>query len=118
VSVGETSNVTFSLEETSKPGTWNREGSRHWRNAFAFVAPRKYDSAMVSTSCSGVIPGLLHIEIGFDVSKSADSADIVLYSEFESLAALDGYQNHPGHLAMVPMVREVRVERRVGDYEV
>ena len=66
----------------------------------------------------GVIPGLLHIEIGFDFLKSADSVDLILYSEFESRAALDGYQNHPGHLAMIPLVRDVRVERRAGDYEV
>lgn len=66
----------------------------------------------------GVIPGLLRIEIGFDFLKSADSVDIILYSEFESRAALDSYQNHPGHNAMAPLVRDVRVERRVGDYEV
>ena len=66
----------------------------------------------------GVIPGLTHIEIGVDFSESGDSGDIVLYSEFESRAALDGYQNHPGHLAMVPIVREWRVERRVVDYEI
>jgi len=64
----------------------------------------------------GVIPGLTHIEIGVDFSKGSDSADIVLYSEFVSREALDGYQNYPGHLAMVPLVRELRVERRVVDY--
>lgn len=66
----------------------------------------------------GVVPGLRHIEIGFDFLESPDSVDIILYSEFESRAALDGYQNHPGHLAMIPLVRDVRVERRVGDYEI
>lgn len=65
----------------------------------------------------GVIPGMTHIEIGVDFSKGADSGDIALYSEFESREALDGYQNHPGHLAMVPLVREWRIERRVADYE-
>lgn len=66
----------------------------------------------------GVIPGMTHIEIGFDFSRGADSGDIVLYSEFESRQALQGYQDHPGHLAMVPVVREWRVERRVVDYEI
>jgi hypothetical protein len=65
----------------------------------------------------GVIPGMTHIEIGVDVSRGPDSGDIVLYSEFESRAALEGYQGHSGHLAMVPIVREWRVERRVVDYE-
>ena len=66
----------------------------------------------------GAVPGLLYIEIGFDFLRTAESVDIILYSEFESRAALEGYQNHPGHLAMLPLVREVRVERRAGDYEV
>ncbi len=66
----------------------------------------------------GVIPGLLEIEIGFDFLKSPDSCEFVLYSEFESRAALEGYQKHPRHEAMVPLVREIRTERRVVDYDV
>jgi len=65
----------------------------------------------------GVIPGLLRIEVGIDFLQSQESSDFVLYSEFESRAALDGYQAHPVHQAMVPMVRDVRVERRVVDYD-
>jgi hypothetical protein len=66
----------------------------------------------------GVVPGLLHIEVGFDFLDTAESVDIILYSEFESREALAGYANHPGHQAMLPVVREVRIERRSGDYEV
>ena len=66
----------------------------------------------------GVVPGLTHVEVGVDFSRGSDSGDIVLYTEFESRAALAGYQDHPGHLAMVPVVREWRVERRVVDYEI
>jgi hypothetical protein len=65
----------------------------------------------------GSIPGLQTIEIGFDFSQGPESADIILYSEFESRAALEGYASHPLHTALVPLVRDVRVERRVGDYE-
>jgi quinol monooxygenase YgiN len=65
----------------------------------------------------GVIPGLLRIEVGVDFLHSAQSADFALYSEFESRAALDGYQAHPAHQAMVPLVRELTMERRVVDYE-
>lgn len=65
----------------------------------------------------GRIPGLQRIEIGVDFSQGAESADFVLYSEFESRAALDGYASHPLHTALVSMVREVRAERRVCDYE-
>lgn len=66
----------------------------------------------------GVIPGLLRIEVGIDFLRSAESSDFSLYCELESRAALDVYQAHPAHQAMVPLVRDVRIERRVVDYEV
>ena len=65
----------------------------------------------------GVIPGLLRIEVGIDFLKSPESSDFSLYCELESRAALDIYQAHPAHQAMVPPVRDVRIERRVVDYE-
>jgi Stress responsive A/B Barrel Domain len=65
----------------------------------------------------GRIPGLLAIEIGFDFSQTPESADLILYSEFESRAALEGYAGHPLHTALMPLVRDIRVDRRVGDYE-
>ena len=63
----------------------------------------------------GKIPGLLKIEIGFDFGRSADASDIVLYSEFTSREALAGYETHAEHRALVPIVRDVRTEKRVVD---
>ncbi|HEX3698735.1 MAG TPA: Dabb family protein [Polyangia bacterium] len=65
----------------------------------------------------GQIPGMIRIEVGLDVSRSEQSSDVVLYSEFESRAALDGYQEHPAHKAVMPFILEARVERRLVDYE-
>lgn len=65
----------------------------------------------------GKIPGLQRIEIGFPFGTGADSADLVLYSEFESRAALEGYDAHPLHKALAPLVRDLRTERRSADYE-
>ncbi len=59
----------------------------------------------------GVVPGLLRVEVGIDFIRSAESSD------FSSRAALDAYQAHPAHQAMVPLVRAVRIERRVVDYD-
>jgi hypothetical protein len=67
---------------------------------------------------AGKIPGLLKIEVGFDFSRSPESADIVLYSELESRAALDAYQSHPLHEAVKPFITAAREERRVVDYTV
>jgi Stress responsive A/B Barrel Domain len=66
----------------------------------------------------GQIPGLLHIEIGINVVVTDNSSDIALYSEFTNLAALQGYQVHPLHQAIVPFVAEAQLERRAVDFEV
>jgi len=65
----------------------------------------------------GKIPGLIHIEAGIDFSDSDQSADIVLYSELESREALDAYQAHPLHQAVIPLVKKHACERTVVDFE-
>jgi hypothetical protein len=67
---------------------------------------------------NGKIPGLLKLDVGFDFSRTSESSDIVLYSEFESRAALDAYQVHPLHEAVKPFVMAARSERRLIDYTV
>lgn len=66
----------------------------------------------------GRIPGLLAIEVGVDNSATPNSADVVLYSEFADAAALQTYQTHPLHQAIVPFVAEAASDRRVVDYAV
>jgi len=66
----------------------------------------------------GKIPGLLAIEVGIDFAHTDASADLALYSEFESRAALDAYQAHPDHKAVMPYIGEARTDRVVVDYEV
>lgn len=46
------------------------------------------------------------------------ACDVVLYSEFESQAALDDYANHPEHLRIRDELAGVRVARHQVDYEV
>jgi hypothetical protein len=65
----------------------------------------------------GRIPGMLRLEVGLDFSHEETSSDVVLYSEFESRAALDGYQVHPEHEAVKGFILEARSERRLVDYE-
>jgi len=68
-------------------------------------------------SLNGRIPGLLKLEVGFDFSRTKESFDVILYSEFASEDDLFNYQNHPEHKAIMPFISEVREERRVVDYE-
>ena len=66
----------------------------------------------------GNIPGLIKIEVGIDFIQAEGSADVVLYSEFENRYALDSYQIHPDHKAVVPLIKELCCDRRAVDYEV
>lgn len=66
---------------------------------------------------NGKIEGCIKLEVGFDFLQSAESADVVLYSEFENKEALYFYANHPLHKAVMPFIAEARSERRVVDYE-
>lgn len=65
----------------------------------------------------GVVPGILRLEVGIDVSRTPASADVALYSEFADVAALDVYANHPAHVAVADWLAEVRESRTVVDYE-
>lgn len=69
-------------------------------------------------SLNGKIEGLIRLEVGIDFLHSAESADVVLYSEFESQEALQYYAAHPLHQEIMPFIAEARNERRVVDYEV
>ncbi len=66
----------------------------------------------------GRVPGLLRLEVGMDFSRTDSSSDVALYSEFESREALEAYQAHPDHKAVMPFILEARSERRLVDYEV
>lgn len=66
---------------------------------------------------NGRIPGMIRLEVGLDFSATDASADLALYSEFESRSALDAYQDHPEHKAIMPFIMEARSERRLVDYE-
>lgn len=63
---------------------------------------------------AGSIPGLAKLEIGLDHSRIDYACDMVLYTEFESQAALDAYATHPEHLR----VRDELVGARTGRFQV
>jgi hypothetical protein len=67
-------------------------------------------------SLRGRVPGLLHVEIGVDASGVDYACDVVLYSEFESQAALDAYATHPEHLRVKNEIGDIRSHRYQVDY--
>ena len=67
-------------------------------------------------SLRGKIPGMTHLEIGVDTSRIDYACDVVLYSEFESQAALDAYGVHPEHVRVKQELEGVRIARHQVDY--
>jgi hypothetical protein len=63
------------------------------------------------------VPGLLRLELGTNRTTVSDAADLLLYSEFESWHALQGYEVHPLHQELRGLIAPLRIERRVVDYE-
>ena len=67
-------------------------------------------------SLRGRVPGLLHLEIGADISGVEYACDVVLFSVFESQAALDAYATHPEHLRVKQELGDLRIARHQVDY--
>jgi hypothetical protein len=65
----------------------------------------------------GKIPGLLHMEIGVDMSAVDYACDVVLYSEFDSHESLAGYTVHAEHLRVKAELGDLRIARHQVDYQ-
>lgn len=68
-------------------------------------------------SLNGKIDGLLKAEVGIDFLGNGNF-DVVLYSELTNHDALDFYQQHPLHQALLPFIREAVEDRKAVDFEV
>ncbi len=67
----------------------------------------------------GVIPGLISMSLKPDLGLVEDHWDVVLVSEHDDNAALEGYQAHPAHQEAGAFIRSVTSSDRVTvDYEV
>ena len=66
---------------------------------------------------NGKIDGLAKVEVGIDF-LGGNNFNVVLYSEVESREALDFYQQHPLHQAVLPFIREAVIDRTAVDFEV
>lgn len=64
----------------------------------------------------GKIPGLLHMEIGVDLSEVDYACDVVLYSGFDSRESLAGYAVHVEHLRVKAELGDLRIARHQVDY--
>ncbi len=65
------------------------------------------------------IPELKKAEVGVNSNPSDAAWDVVLYSEFDHAEALQTYQKHPFHQALIhDFLNKVRTSKAVVDYEI
>ena len=65
----------------------------------------------------GVVPGLTAMSVSRDLGLVDDHWDVVLVSDHDDNAALEGYQAHPAHQEAGAFVRSVTTSRATVDYE-
>ena len=65
----------------------------------------------------GLVPGMGAFEVAIGADPLEHSYDLVLYSEFDSVAALQAYATHPRHVAVAQFIGKVRTARVCMDYE-
>ena len=65
-----------------------------------------------------VIPEILEMQVGRDVSRAEMSYDMMLVTTFASLEALHTYKVHPAHVAVAEYVAKTTTARVVLDCEI
>lgn len=65
-----------------------------------------------------VIPEIKRMEIGFDITGSDMSMDLMLLTEFDTVETMKCYAEHPEHLKVSAYVRKVIETRVVLDCEI
>lgn len=63
------------------------------------------------------ISAIRKIEVGLNMNP-AESYDIALYSEFDSLEDVNFYAKHPDHVAAGKILADVKESRACVDYEI
>lgn len=86
-----------------------------WKLKNAADAPRF--KAQLDT-CIDLVPGMRTFEVAIRTPELDANCDVVLYSEFDDVAALVTYQNHPHHQQISTGLGALRDTRSVLDYEI
>ena len=87
---------------------------------FAEGAKKNENAQSIKVQLEGLknkIKEVRSMEVGININDSADSYDIALYSEFASLEDLKKYQHHPEHVKVADFIINLRLDRRVVDYQ-
>lgn len=87
---------------------------------FAEGAKKSENAQNIKVQLEGLknkIKEVRSMEVGININDSADSYDIVLSSEFASMEDLKRYQHHPEHVKVGDFIINLRLDRKVVDYQ-
>ena len=84
---------------------------------FSAREPDRLDAIVEGLSILRGIPGVRHLEVGRNLKVDAfdTGVDIMVYAEFDDLAALDAYKAHPTYAESIRRVRPLREMRLAAD---
>jgi len=69
-------------------------------------------------SCKGVVPGMQEFEAVIRADGLDANQDVLLYSVFDDVAALQAYIVHPQHKEVVATLKTLAESRSVLDYQI
>lgn len=90
-----------------------------WKLAATDADQRVADAAGIKTrllALDGVVPSLRAISVGADV-LGGENWDVAIVADFDDVAGLRAYSDHPAHLEVVSYVRSVVSARVAVDFE-
>ena len=64
------------------------------------------------------VPGIRSLDVRGNIAYFDKNWDVLVIGDYDSLEALDAYQDHPEHVAAAAVVREHVTERASIDFEV
>ncbi|TAM68181.1 MAG: Dabb family protein [Microbacteriaceae bacterium] len=92
-----------------------------WKLAAQDDATRAEQAAEISRllhTLPSQISDLRSLEVGVNVLKPGDNADVVLTADFDDEDALGRYATHPEHLKVAAYIRSVVGSRLAVDYRI
>ncbi|ARJ04386.1 hypothetical protein GCM10010988_31520 [Cnuibacter physcomitrellae] len=92
-----------------------------WKLATTDPAQKEVDAARIVAELSalvGVVDSIRSLQVGANMAYADRNWDVVLVGDFDDLAGLEAYQEHPSHVAAAAVVRSLVAERASVDIEV
>jgi hypothetical protein len=91
-----------------------------WKLAATDPDERAADAATITrllSSLPPLIPSISSLTVGPNMAYFEKNWDVVLVADYETLADLDAYQQHPEHVAVAPQVAALVTDRASVDIE-